>query len=118
MGRRIVSLVISISDGTPLFGSGASRDALLVVPREVRPCVARASRHCRRHRRSRARQHGDTRSDPLAEDFTTWLQGAADGRIDLGALVTMVPPFTGVAIAEAFRAMLAGEVVRTVISFD
>jgi len=30
----------------------------------------------------------------------------------------MVPPFTGVAIAEAFRAMLAGEVVRTVISFD
>jgi len=50
--------------------------------------------------------------DPLAEDFTTWLQGAADGRIDLGALGTMVPPFTGVAIAEAFRAMLAGEVIR------
>ncbi len=55
---------------------------------------------------------------PLAEDFTTWLQGAADGRIDLGALVTTVPPSADVAIAEAFRAMLAGEVIRTVISFD
>jgi Zn-dependent alcohol dehydrogenase len=56
--------------------------------------------------------------DPLAEDFTTWLQAAADGRIDLGALVTTVAPFTDEAIAEAFRAMLAGEVIRTVIAFD
>ncbi|TMK93881.1 MAG: zinc-binding dehydrogenase [Actinobacteria bacterium] len=56
--------------------------------------------------------------DPLAEDFTTWLQAAADGRIDLGALVTTVAPFTEEAIAEAFRAMLAGEVIRTVIGFD
>jgi S-(hydroxymethyl)mycothiol dehydrogenase len=56
--------------------------------------------------------------DPLAEDFTTWLQAADDGRIDLGALVTAVAPFTDEAIAEAFRAMLAGEVIRTVIAFD
>ena len=56
--------------------------------------------------------------DPLAEDFTTWLQAAADGRIDLGALVTTVAPFTDEAIEEAFRAMIAGEVIRTVIAFD
>jgi len=56
--------------------------------------------------------------DPLPEDFTTWLQAAADGRLDLGALITTVAPFTDDALAEAFRAMLAGEVIRTVISFD
>ena len=56
--------------------------------------------------------------DPLPEDFTTWLQAAADGRLDLGALITAVAPFTDDALAEAFRAMLAGEVIRTVISFD
>jgi Zn-dependent alcohol dehydrogenase len=56
--------------------------------------------------------------DPLPEDFTTWLHAAADGRLDLGALITTVAPFTDDALAEAFRAMLAGEVIRTVISFD
>jgi S-(hydroxymethyl)mycothiol dehydrogenase len=56
--------------------------------------------------------------DPVAEDFTAWLQAAADGRIDLGALITTVAPFTDDALAEAFRAMLAGEVIRTVITFD
>ncbi len=33
-------------------------------------------------------------------------------------LVTKVAPFTDEAIGEAFRAMLAGEVIRTVIAFD
>jgi Zn-dependent alcohol dehydrogenase len=56
--------------------------------------------------------------DPLPEDFTTWLREAAEGRLDLGALITTVAPFTDDALAEAFRAMLAGEVIRTVISFD
>ena len=56
--------------------------------------------------------------DPLAEDFAAWLEAAADGRLDLGALVTTVSPFTDDALAESFRAMLAGEVIRTVIRFD
>jgi Zn-dependent alcohol dehydrogenase len=56
--------------------------------------------------------------DALPEDFEAWLAASADGRIDLGALVTTVAPFTDDALAEAFRAMLAGEVVRTVIAFD
>ena len=56
--------------------------------------------------------------DPLAEDFTAWLTAAADGDLDLAQLVTTVAPFTDDALAEAFRAMLAGEVVRTVIEFD
>jgi S-(hydroxymethyl)mycothiol dehydrogenase len=56
--------------------------------------------------------------DPLPEDFTAWLDAAADGRLDLGALITTIAPFTDDALAEAFRAMLAGEVVRTVITFD
>jgi Zn-dependent alcohol dehydrogenase len=56
--------------------------------------------------------------DPLTEDFTTWLGWAADGRLDLRAMVTRESPFTDDALQEAFRAMLAGEVVRTVIRFD
>jgi len=56
--------------------------------------------------------------DPLPEDFVTWLEAAASGTLDLGALVTTVAPFTDDALAEAFRAMLAGEVIRTVIAFD
>lgn len=56
--------------------------------------------------------------DPLLEDFHEWLAAATDGRIDLGAMVTREAPFTDDALAEAFRAMLAGEVTRTVIRFD
>lgn len=56
--------------------------------------------------------------DPLPEDFEAWLALAADGRLNLGAMVTKEAPFTDEALAEAFRAMLAGEVVRTVIRFD
>jgi Zn-dependent alcohol dehydrogenase len=56
--------------------------------------------------------------DPLPEDFTAWLAAAETGDLDLGALVTTVAPFTDDALAEAFRTMLAGEVVRTVIEFE
>jgi len=56
--------------------------------------------------------------DPLLEDFHAWLLAAEEGRLDLGALVTNVASFTDEALAEAFRAMLAGEVIRTVIRFD
>jgi Zn-dependent alcohol dehydrogenase len=53
--------------------------------------------------------------DPLPEDFVTWMGWALDGRLDLDALVTREAPLTDEALAEAFRAMLAGEVVRTVL---
>jgi S-(hydroxymethyl)mycothiol dehydrogenase len=56
--------------------------------------------------------------DPLPEDFEAWMDAAVEGRIDLGAMVTVQAPFTEDALTEAFRAMLAGEVVRTVIRFD
>jgi Zn-dependent alcohol dehydrogenase len=54
--------------------------------------------------------------DPVPEDFATWLGWAADGTLDLGAMVSAVVPFTDGAIAEASRAMLAGEVIRTVLT--
>ncbi|HLB38942.1 MAG TPA: alcohol dehydrogenase catalytic domain-containing protein [Actinomycetota bacterium] len=56
--------------------------------------------------------------DPLREDFHAWIRDDAEGRLDLGALVTVEAAFTDAAISEAFRAMLAGEVIRTVIRFD
>jgi S-(hydroxymethyl)mycothiol dehydrogenase len=56
--------------------------------------------------------------DPLAEDFTTWMGWVGDGRLDLDALVTAEIGFTEEAIAEASRAMLAGEVIRSVTRFD
>jgi len=56
--------------------------------------------------------------DPLPEDFHDWMAAAIDGRLDLGTMVTVQAPFTDEALTEAFRAMLAGEVVRTVIRFD
>jgi S-(hydroxymethyl)mycothiol dehydrogenase len=56
--------------------------------------------------------------DPLAEDFEAWMEAAVDGRLDLGSMVSVEAPFTDEALTEAFRAMLAGEVIRTVICFD
>ncbi len=54
--------------------------------------------------------------DPVpADDFPTWLGWDAEGTIDLGAMVSVVAPLDEPALAEAFRAMVAGEVVRTVI---
>ncbi|HEX3299791.1 MAG TPA: alcohol dehydrogenase catalytic domain-containing protein [Actinomycetota bacterium] len=56
--------------------------------------------------------------DPVAEDFVGWLDALVDRRLDLRALVSTVAPFTDDALADAFRAMLAGEVIRTVITID
>ncbi len=53
--------------------------------------------------------------DALLEDFVTWLEWAVDGTLDLDAMVSREGRLTASDIAEAFRAMLAGEVVRTVI---
>ena len=53
--------------------------------------------------------------DPVPEDFAAWLGWAADGRLDLGAMVTRVAPLTDGDLRDGLRAMLAGEVVRTVV---
>jgi S-(hydroxymethyl)glutathione dehydrogenase / alcohol dehydrogenase len=53
--------------------------------------------------------------DAVREDFSTWMAWAIDGRLDLDALVTREASLTEGDIDEAFRAMLAGEVVRTVV---
>jgi Zn-dependent alcohol dehydrogenases, class III len=56
--------------------------------------------------------------DPLPEDFATWLGWVAEGSLDLDAMVSREGRLTEADIEEAFRAMLAGEVVRTVIRID
>lgn len=56
--------------------------------------------------------------DPLPEDFTTWIGWFADGRLDLDTLVSIEIPFTDEALAEASRAMLAGEVIRSVVRLE
>jgi S-(hydroxymethyl)mycothiol dehydrogenase len=56
--------------------------------------------------------------DPVPEDFAAWLGWAADGRLDLGAMVTRVAPLTDGDLRDGLRAMLAGEVVRTVYRVD
>jgi S-(hydroxymethyl)mycothiol dehydrogenase len=56
--------------------------------------------------------------DPVADDFTRWLGWTLDGRLDLRSMVTAEAPLGDREVAEAFRAMLAGEVVRTVIRPD
>jgi S-(hydroxymethyl)mycothiol dehydrogenase len=56
--------------------------------------------------------------DALYEDFATWLGWAVEGSLDLDAMVSREGRLTEADINEAFRAMLAGEVVRTVIRID
>jgi Zn-dependent alcohol dehydrogenase len=57
--------------------------------------------------------------DPIPdEDFPTWVGWYLDGRLDLDAMVSRDAALTAEALREAFRAMLAGEVVRTVIRPD
>lgn len=54
--------------------------------------------------------------DPIPdEDFPEWIGWYLDGRLDLDAMVTREAALTEADLEEAFRAMLAGEVVRTVI---
>ena len=56
--------------------------------------------------------------DALREDFATWLGWAVDGRLDLNAMVTREGRLSETDLNEALRAMLAGEVIRTVIRTD
>jgi Zn-dependent alcohol dehydrogenase len=56
--------------------------------------------------------------DSLPEDFATWLGWAVDGSLDLDAMVSREGRLSERDIEEAFRAMLAGEVVRTVIRIE
>jgi S-(hydroxymethyl)glutathione dehydrogenase/alcohol dehydrogenase len=53
--------------------------------------------------------------DPVPDDFRTWMGWAAEGTLDLGSMVTAEAPLTESGLREAIRAMLAGEVIRTVI---
>ncbi len=53
--------------------------------------------------------------DPLLEDFVRWIGWAVEGRLDLDAMVTRELELTDADLVEAFRAMLAGEVVRSVV---
>ncbi len=54
--------------------------------------------------------------DPIPdEDFPTWVGWYLDGRLDLDTMVTREAILTEEDLGEAFQAMLAGEVVRTVI---
>jgi Zn-dependent alcohol dehydrogenase len=53
--------------------------------------------------------------DPLPEDFETWIDWSRDGRLDLDSMVTTEVALTEADLNEAFRAMLAGEVVRNVV---
>jgi S-(hydroxymethyl)mycothiol dehydrogenase len=53
--------------------------------------------------------------DALPEDFVTWTGWALDGRLDLDRMVTRELTLSDDDLAEAFRAMLAGEVIRSVV---
>jgi Zn-dependent alcohol dehydrogenase len=53
--------------------------------------------------------------DPLLEDFERWIGWAMEGRLDLDGMVTRELELTDDGIEEAFRAMLAGEVIRSVV---
>lgn len=54
--------------------------------------------------------------DPIPdEDFPSWVRWYLDGRLDLDSMVTREVGLTEHDLDEAFRAMLAGEVVRTVV---
>jgi S-(hydroxymethyl)mycothiol dehydrogenase len=53
--------------------------------------------------------------DPLPEDFARWIDWAIEGRLDLDRMVSRELTLTDDDLAEALRAMLAGEVIRSVI---
>jgi S-(hydroxymethyl)mycothiol dehydrogenase len=56
--------------------------------------------------------------DSLPEDFATWLGWAVEGSLDLDTMVSREGRLTAPDLDEAFRAMLAGEVIRTVIRIE
>jgi S-(hydroxymethyl)mycothiol dehydrogenase len=57
--------------------------------------------------------------DPIpAEDFPTMAEWYREGRLDLDAMVTHETTLDEASLGEAFRSMLAGEVIRTVVVID
>jgi Zn-dependent alcohol dehydrogenase len=57
--------------------------------------------------------------DPIpSEDFPQMARWYLDGRLDLDAMVTSETALDEDSLNEAFRAMLAGEVIRTVVIMD
>jgi S-(hydroxymethyl)mycothiol dehydrogenase len=56
--------------------------------------------------------------DPVLEDFERWMAWTVEGSLDLEAMVSREGRLVAEDLDEAFRAMLAGEVVRTVIRID
>lgn len=57
--------------------------------------------------------------DPIpSQDFPQMARWYAEGRLDLDAMVSRELAFTEDDLAEAFRAMLAGEVIRSVVVLD
>jgi Zn-dependent alcohol dehydrogenase len=57
--------------------------------------------------------------DPIpSEDFPRMARWYLDGSLDLDAMVTRELAFTEADLADAFRAMLAGEVIRSVVVLD
>jgi S-(hydroxymethyl)mycothiol dehydrogenase len=57
--------------------------------------------------------------DPIpSEDFPEMARWALDGTLDLDGMISRELSFTERDLAEAFRAMLAGEVVRSVVILD
>ncbi len=56
--------------------------------------------------------------DSLHEDLAAWMMWAVEGSLDLDAMVSREGKLTDADIEEAFRAMLAGEVVRTVVRLE
>ena len=53
--------------------------------------------------------------DPVREDLERWIGWGADGRLDLDGMVTRELELTDADLAKAFRSMLAGEVIRSVV---
>ena len=53
--------------------------------------------------------------DPTREDLERWIGWGADGRLDLDGMVTRELELTDADLAKAFRSMLAGEVIRSVV---
>ena len=53
--------------------------------------------------------------DPVREDLERWIAWGADGRLDLDGMVSRELELTDTDLAESFRSMLAGEVIRSVV---
>ena len=73
---------------------------------------------CRLPAQGEAADHRRRRSDPRPRTSRRWPAGTSTGRLDLDGMVTREARLTDDDLDEAFRAMLAGEVIRTVVVLD